>query len=933
MPDYDDLRLKYNYGSLENPPYYVTAYGIAVKHGYQGTEEEWIHEIQESAHDSSIAAAESAEAAAGSADTAEAFGAGTRGGEPLDEDDPAYHNNAQYYSANADTKAAAAADSAEDSEAYAIGKRSGVDVDSDDPAYHNNSKYYSDLAKDYAEDTGGLVTTTVTGWLAENVDPETGYVLDRSLASSEAAAPADLVGEVKSAIDADYTALLDGKYLFPARFERGNIANNGIRSNLSYRIRSVDRVSFATETIYKIGSGFQAKKIIWNGSTLLPSNIWYTDTITFTPEYTYDLLIARVTEDTSEVADIATFAKAVYRDSVGLAVTLLENEVFGVVDSTFPLTFVPGTYYSTAVGNTLEKYYGGGYDKTRKVVGSTVFNAPCAVNIKAKSGYAFTVFFASNGVISGTSGLVTDYALLAGHQYGITLRTTSGTDDISKVPTESIIDIDYMSNIDDLQAGVYHHPYGIEPFQMSLFAHTDNLFSDFCNYITGGYYRATLNPPTKLRITETTNWKSWLIKVKPNTTYTVGPLDFQLYMFDANLICTEIIYPSATPPSDTEPNTFVTGPRSCWMSLTQRIERDMSRWMMVEGDTYPSDYISGYPQWVAYPKAPNAEMKHITFAYNTYPIQVIYDASEATIVIPGGTRMLTRKGVVQASLGATTLTASSPQFIYYNYALDQWFLGTGSTSPGDDLYFVGWVNPTAKSAYIQGYVNEIEAKRIAFMGDSITAGVATTKVYHEFIHDRYGWRCLNYGYGGAGYYRSYPGYNAGKLGTGAEGMGVPITADNYFVPNNVVARLAEVSPTTTDGIVIFAGTNDWGNDVSVDNYISGIEAAFEYCKTYFPTIPVLVMTPIHRKDDTTPNSQGKTLREYVDILIAECKKYSMAYVDCMTMTGLYPDILAQREAFFASNLSSGLHPSVEGHKRIASVVGATLKEIIDCHDF
>lgn len=137
MPDYDDLRLKYNYGSLENPPYYVTAYGIAVKHGYQGTEEEWIHEIQESAHDSSIAAAESAEAAAGSADTAEAYGAGTRGGEPLDEDDPAYHNNAQYYSDHA--------------EAYGAGTRGGEPVEEDDPAYHNNAQYYAGQAQATAD--------------------------------------------------------------------------------------------------------------------------------------------------------------------------------------------------------------------------------------------------------------------------------------------------------------------------------------------------------------------------------------------------------------------------------------------------------------------------------------------------------------------------------------------------------------------------------------------------------------------------------------------------------------------------------------------------------------------------------------------------------------------------------------------------------------
>ena len=48
--------------------------------------------------------------------------------------------------------------------------------------------------------TDAQVQTAVAGWLSENVDPETGYVLDRTLEQADAAAPADLVGDLKSAI-------------------------------------------------------------------------------------------------------------------------------------------------------------------------------------------------------------------------------------------------------------------------------------------------------------------------------------------------------------------------------------------------------------------------------------------------------------------------------------------------------------------------------------------------------------------------------------------------------------------------------------------------------------------------------------------------------------------------------------------------------------
>ena len=189
-------------GLYEKPPYYLTAYGLAVKHGYKGTEEQFVEDI----YGGAARADADAEIARQKASDSEAYGAGTRDGEAVPSDDPAYHNNAKYFKEQAASSASAAAESAtaaegsaEDSEAYAIGKRGGTDVESDDPAYHNNSKYYAGVAQDYAEHIGDPVAGIVTDWLEDNVDPETGYVLDSSLSSSLAAAPADKVGDLKSA--------------------------------------------------------------------------------------------------------------------------------------------------------------------------------------------------------------------------------------------------------------------------------------------------------------------------------------------------------------------------------------------------------------------------------------------------------------------------------------------------------------------------------------------------------------------------------------------------------------------------------------------------------------------------------------------------------------------------------------------------------------
>ena len=45
------------------------------------------------------------------------------------------------------------------------------------------------------------ITAATEAWLEDNVSPETGYVLDRSLTLNDAAAPADMVGDLKSSFD------------------------------------------------------------------------------------------------------------------------------------------------------------------------------------------------------------------------------------------------------------------------------------------------------------------------------------------------------------------------------------------------------------------------------------------------------------------------------------------------------------------------------------------------------------------------------------------------------------------------------------------------------------------------------------------------------------------------------------------------------------
>lgn len=582
-------------------------------------------------------------------------------------------------------------------------------------------------------------------------------------------------------------------------------------------------------------------------------------------------------------------------------------------------------------------------------------------------------------------------------------------------------------------------PYGLPPYMMSLFKPLTNIFSNFDNHISGAYYTGT--PATvgnHLAIVTTPNWQGWLIRVKPNTTYTLGGVDFRLLFYNANLDIVKVIQQADL--SDTNPNTITSNNDSYWLALTQRITRDMSQYMIVEGDTYPTNYISGFPQFVETPKLSDDSLTVITIGYNATPITIDYtDSDAAVITVPVAVNLMTQKGALQARTDeATVLTMTGNSgYLSFDATAGAWILG--SHINGHEIYTLGWVNRLLKkavlfanyteiapspvstrewgycysvsrpkirytttgatltipantrimyagglitipnetviefttsnwlcydvdtetlrtgysvsnhrlimlgvintdryeSSYIAGMELAIE-KVIAIFGDSISAGSGTNKVYHEYLANVYGFTCLNYAYGGSGYVQSYESYGSGLMGIGEQGRGVPITADNYFIPNNVLTRLAEVNPSDLDGVIIFAGTNDWrhGNTISFEQFKAGVEAVFNYFQTNFAAVPLLVMTPIHRKDDTIPNSTtGKTLIEYADAIIELCRKYGVPYVDTMSMSGLHPDNAGNDAIFFprddsTSHASDGLHPNHIAHERIMRVIGETINALV-----
>ena len=153
-------------GRAERMQYFLTAYAIAVKHGYTGTEEQWLQSLK-GADGKQVQmryqgkklqwALEGAEDWKDLVDMQAVEDDVTAAAAEGSENAAAASESAAQAAKTASQEAEAAAS---DAESWAVGQRGGVDVPSTDPAYNNSAKYWAQNAE-----TVNLATSRVTGTL------------------------------------------------------------------------------------------------------------------------------------------------------------------------------------------------------------------------------------------------------------------------------------------------------------------------------------------------------------------------------------------------------------------------------------------------------------------------------------------------------------------------------------------------------------------------------------------------------------------------------------------------------------------------------------------------------------------------------------------------------------------------------------------------
>lgn len=208
---------------------------------------------------------------------------------------------------------------------------------------------------------------------------------------------------------------------------------------------------------------------------------------------------------------------------------------------------------------------------------------------------------------------------------------------------------------------------------------------------------------------------------------------------------------------------------------------------------------------------------------------------------------------------------------------------------------------------------ELNGKKIAFLGDSITQGCGTTaedKIFWKLIGQRTGAQVYGYGIGGTRIadQRVKPSWDP--------------AADRYFA-----SRVEEMIP-DADIVVVFGGTNDFGHgdaalgtmeDRTADTFYGGCHQLLLKLIARYPTAQIIMMTPLHRlsEDETAYNEIGLrragSLKRYVEIIREVSEFYGIPVVDLYATCMLQPRVELLRQMY----MPDGLHPNDAGHILIA----------------
>ncbi len=213
----------------------------------------------------------------------------------------------------------------------------------------------------------------------------------------------------------------------------------------------------------------------------------------------------------------------------------------------------------------------------------------------------------------------------------------------------------------------------------------------------------------------------------------------------------------------------------------------------------------------------------------------------------------------------------------------------------------------------------LDGLKINFLGDSITEGCGTSnmeKVYWNILKNEYGLSKAR-------------GYGVGGTKIARRTTNTPSVSERWDL--DFLMRCPEMDD-DADVVVIFGGTNDYGNgDAPMGSFSDRTPYTFYgachlLCETLikkYPNSIIIWMTPIHREGDGNARPGFEPLLTYVNVIKEIGSHYCMPVLDLWSLLGIQPNDADNKKKY----CPDGLHPNDEGHRLIASALAEFLAKL------
>lgn len=157
--------------------------------------------------------------------------------------------------------------------------------------------------------------------------------------------------------------------------------------------------------------------------------------------------------------------------------------------------------------------------------------------------------------------------------------------------------------------------------------------------------------------------------------------------------------------------------------------------------------------------------------------------------------------------------------------------------------------------------------------------------------------------------------------------GSTISTNNTATLNgSVVTRISETNyPSGVKLFIIFAGTNDWNNNVTLGDIdstdsstiLGALNNCIDTAQTKCPDATIVVIAPMHRSGMRTATRTAGKLEDVGEGYKKVCKNWGVNFFDSLENFGMnaYNSTIASK---YYIESDGQLHPNPAGHKRIAT---------------